>query len=124
MKALETLEFARRHSYLAGRIGIEVPISLTAADGTVRLIAKLDTGADFCIFQRASGEQLGLNVDSGQPQKISTATGLFVAFGHSIRLSCFDWTFETVVHFAATDEFRRNVVGRQGWLQNFRVGRP
>jgi len=39
-----------------------------------------------------------------------------------VTLSCFDWEFETMVYFAARDEFTRNVVGRSGWLQYFRLG--
>ena len=120
---LETLTFASKYNYSDAIAGIEVPISLTAGDGrSVRLLAKVDTGASFCIFKREYAEQLGLRVESGQHQVLATATGRFDAYGHTLNLRCFDWEFETTVYFAAPPDFPRNVVGRIGWLQHFRLG--
>lgn len=103
--------------------GIEVPVSLTAEGGrSVRLLAKVDTGASFCIFQRDYAEELGVNVESGEHQVVSTPTGRFDAYGHALTLACFGWEFETTVYFAAPPDYRRNVVGRSGWLQRFRLG--
>ena len=123
MKDLETLVFREKHSYLNASTGIEVPVSLTAGEGrTVRLLAKVDTGAAFCIFQREYADQLGLEVENGVRQTMGTANGSFETYGHTVTLTCFDWTFETVVYFAEAEEIHRNVVGRVGWLQRFRIG--
>ena len=121
---METLAFQTRHDYSAARVGIEVPISLAVGGARlVRLRANVDTGASLCIFQRQYAEQLGIDVESGQHQDVRTAAGgSFSVFGHMVTLSCFDWEFETMVYFAARDEFTRNVVGRSGWLQYFRLG--
>jgi hypothetical protein len=87
----------------------------------VRLLAKLDTGADQCIFARVYGEQLGLNIEGGQPTPFRTANSEFQAYGHDVTITCFDWEFDSLVYFAASTEIQRNVLGRQGWLQQFRV---
>jgi hypothetical protein len=94
---------------------------LSVGGKSVRLLAKLDTGADYCIFERVYGEQLGLNIESGRPTLFRTANGEFQAFGHKVTITCFDWQFDSVVLFPATIEIGRNVLGRQGWLQKFRV---
>ena len=100
-----------------------MPITLKVAEArAVRLLAKLDTGASFCVFQRAYAEQLGIDVESGQIEVVNTPTGSFDAYGHALKLSCFDWEFETTVYFAASPDYLRNVVGRAGWLQHFRLG--
>ena len=52
---------------------------------------------------------------------MSTAAGSFDAYGHNVTLSCFEWELETIVYFAAHEGFTRNVVGRSGWLQQFRL---
>lgn len=117
-----TLAFSAKYDYLASQSGIEVPIGLSIAKREVRLLAKVDTGAAFCIFQREYGEQLGIDVESGQYQKVRTQTGTFDTFGHTVNLSCLDWQFETMVYFAALKELSRNVVGRVGWLEHFRLG--
>lgn len=121
---LETLTFRSKFDYSNAREGIEVEIAL-AVDGarTVRLRAKVDTGASFCIFQREYAEQLGIEVERGQHQEVRTANGgSFSVYGHMVTLFCLDWQFQTMVYFAAMEEFKRNVVGRSGWLQYFRLG--
>jgi hypothetical protein len=87
----------------------------------VRLLAKLDTGAAHCIFERVYGEQLGVNIEAGQAKTFRTATGDFQAYGHEVTITCFEWEFPSVVFFPAALEIHRNVLGRQGWLQQFRV---
>lgn len=100
-----------------------MPISLrVGADRAVRLFAKVDTGASFCIFPREYAEQLGLYVEGGHHQVVATAAGQFDAYGHTVTLCCFDWEFEAMVYFAAPPDFPRSVVGRIGWLQHFRLG--
>jgi hypothetical protein len=87
----------------------------------VRLPAKVDTGATCCIFQRDYAEQLGIEVECGEYREFQTATGVFRAYGHTVKLACLDWEFESIVYFAENDAFSRNVVGRNGWLQHFRL---
>ncbi|MFZ0963364.1 MAG: aspartyl protease family protein [Terriglobia bacterium] len=117
-----TLTFRHSHHYGAlSASGIAIPVKLTVSGKSVRLLAKLDTGADYCIFERVYGEQLGLNIESGRPTLFRTANGEFQAFGHEVTITCFDWQFDSVVFFPATIEIGRNVLGRQGWLQKFRV---
>jgi hypothetical protein len=119
---MQTLTFLSRHDYSNSNSGIEVPIILSIGDHRrVRLAAKVDTGASFCIFQRDYGEQLGIDVETGLRQRVKTAAGSFDAFGHNLTLACLDWKHEAMVYFAQPSDFSRNVVGRSGWLQHFRV---
>jgi len=119
---VETLTFQCHYDYSVSTTGIEVPIGLRISGRSVRLLAKVDTGASFCIFNRGYAEQLGLEVESGIHQVVSTVTGEFDVYGHKLTLSCLDWEFPTTVYFAAMPEYRRNVVGRSGWLQQFKLG--
>ena len=115
------LSFRRTHNYsLSNREGIQVPVELEFNGRAVRLLAKVDTGASFCIFQRAYAEQLGIAVESGQRTVVSTANSSFDVYGHEVTVSCFEWQFSLTVYFPK-NEIRRNVLGRAGWLQNFRV---
>lgn len=119
---METLTFRSRYDYSRSDVGIEVPVSLRV-DGarSVRLLAKVDTGASFCIFQRDYADQLGIHVESGLHKVVATATGQFDAYGHTLILSCLDWEFEATVYFAGGLDYQRNVLGRSGWLQHFRL---
>ncbi len=119
---MKTIRFRLTHSYEQSQAGIEIPIRLIGNGRDVRILAKVDTGASFCIFQREFAEHLGIDVESGIRQRIGTAAGGFDTYGHSLTLSCFDWEIETTVYFAALPAFPRNVVGQSGWLQHFRIG--
>jgi len=84
--------------------------------------AKLDTGSTFCVFQRRYAELLGLDVEDGLPQRIRTATGSFIAYGHEITLTVGELEWHSVMYFAADVNFPVNVVGRVGFLDRLRVG--
>ena len=122
---MDQLAFRWRHSYKDSISGIEVPITLSTSEGrSVQLIAKVDTGAAFCIFRRNYADELGIVVEDGERKMVQTANGgAFAVYGHTLILSCLDeLQFESKVYFAETTELRRDVVGRSGWLQKIRLG--
>ena len=82
-----SLEFAVTHRYRSALVGIEVPVTLRHGSQSVDLIAKVDTGAAYCIFDRRYAEMLGLNVESGRLQIFQTVTGSFPA--HTLRIATF-----------------------------------
>jgi hypothetical protein len=120
--SLYTVGYGSRYQYASTPLGIEVPIELHYSEESVRLRAKIDTGASFCIFQRAYAEILGIEIEEGQPQNFKTANGQFETFGHLLEIVCFDSRVESVVYFAADQGFNRNVLGRAGWIANHRLG--
>jgi Aspartyl protease len=117
-----SLDFETLLAYDVGAPGIIVAVVLELRDQRVSFDAKIDTGADHCIFERKFGEQLGLDNEKGVPQRFGTATGTFLAYGHEVRLQIADITFDSMVFFAADESFTRNVLGRYGWLDRVALG--
>lgn len=117
-----TLAFAKTYEYDTAKSGITVPAKLSVGALAIDLKAKLDLGSTFCIFARSVGEQLGLDIESGVMERISTVTGSFVAYGHEVRLTVLEFDFDTSVYFAADPHFQRNFIGRQGFFDRSRVG--
>lgn len=117
-----TLSFTTLFQYDTGKTGISVPVKLQSGDETVICEARLDTGASCCIFERAQGRYLGLDIESGARQEFSTPTGSFIAYGHEITLSVLGLEVATTAYFAANENFTRNVLGRQGWLDRVCLG--
>ena len=74
-----SLAFDVSHHYAGSSDGIDIPITLSVGDQLVELVAKLDTGASYCIFERRFAEMLGLDVESGRLRRFRTVTGSFVA---------------------------------------------
>jgi hypothetical protein len=117
-----SLEFDTTHHYKGNQDGIAVPITFSIGRESVELVAKLDTGAAYCIFERKYGEMLGLDVESGRLQRFRTVTGSFGAYEHEVTIQTLGIEFLAVVFFAQDSMFSRNVLGRSGWLDRLRLG--
>lgn len=118
----ETITFQHVFQYSLQTPGIVLPVRLEFAGKSVDFKASVDCGASYCIFSRQWTEKLGLNVDQGIPDSVGTAMGSFPVYGHSLTLTVPGISIETTVYFAAHPEFNRNVLGRQGWIDRFKLG--
>ena len=116
-----SLAFDAAHHYADALDGIEVPITLCIGRQSVDLLAKLDTGAAHCIFERKYAEMLGVDVDSGRLQHFRTVAGSFAAYQHEITIQTLGIEFSAVVFFAQDSTFNRNFLGRSGWLDRLRI---
>jgi|NGEPerStandDraft_6_1074524.scaffolds.fasta_scaffold49493_1 predicted aspartyl protease len=116
-----SLAFDAAHHYADALDGIEVPITLCIGRQSVDLLAKLDTGAAHCIFERKYAEMLGVDVDSGRLQHFRTVAGSFAAYQHELTIQTLGIEFSAVVFFAQDSTFNRNFLGRSGWLDRLRV---
>ncbi|MGE0126893.1 MAG: hypothetical protein AB7U82_02220 [Blastocatellales bacterium] len=115
------LTFITRETYDSLQDGITIEAVLTLGEETFVCKAKIDPGAQVCLFRREIGEELGINIESGYPRKLDTQTGTLHAYGHTITLHTMGIEFDSVVYFAATYDLRRNLLGREGWLQKLRL---
>lgn len=116
-----TFTFLNKHSYNTTKTGITIPVELIYGSNVVQVDAKLDTGATFCIFERTYGEMLGLDVESGEAETVSTANGAFEVFGHRLTMTTLGFQFEAMVYFAAEESVRRSVLGRRGFIEQLRL---
>ena len=118
----ENLEFSHTYNYDTLKTGISLPIILQSGETQIEIHAKLDTGSTHCIFERKYDDLLDLDIESGDPTTIGTATGKFIAFEHRITLITFGLNWETTVCFIAEEGIKRNILGRQGWLDRLKLG--
>ena len=116
------LNFSDLIEYDTTKAGITLDIELKFGGAAQTVSAKLDTGSTDCIFARAVGESLGLPIENGKPASIGTATGTFRAYLHEVTLSVLDFDFEVYVYFAEDENFKRNVLGRTGFLDRVVLG--
>ena len=116
------LHFEKLLDYDPSDSGVSVDITLSLNDKTVALVAKVDTGASCCVFERRHAEELGLAVEQGMRQLFATATGHFLGYGHEVSLSVAGFEFNSFVFFAADEDIKRTVLGRFGWLDRVVLG--
>jgi hypothetical protein len=118
-----TLSFDLQYQYAQGHSDIQLPIELHYGNDFVRLLPKVDTGAANCIFQRDYARALNIDVETGQYRRFSTPSGGSIeTWGHQVRILCEGISFETVVYFSNDPHFGRNVLGREGWLDQIHLG--
>jgi len=114
------LQFSLAHTYDTRLTGIQVPVIIRSGSYATELYARVDTGASFCIFERQHGDKIGLDIEQGRPVEISTVAGAFLNYAHEVTLIVLGIETITTVYFAADENFSRNVLGRQGWLDRVR----
>ncbi len=117
-----TITFDIRQQYRSLDEGITIETALISGKHVSLFQAKLDPGAQVCLFQREIGEQLEIDIESGHPIRLGSLTGgSLTAFGHSVTLHTLGVEFDSVVYFAADYGLERNLLGREGWLQKVRL---
>jgi len=116
------LSFTQLVNYEAGQPSITVPVTLSVSRTRVDCDAKIDTGSSNCIFARNLGEQLGLDIETGLRLLVATVTGNSVAYLHEVNLSIAAFEFSGLIAFAEDKEFRRNVLGRCGFIEQTTLG--
>ena len=65
---------------------------------------------------------MGLDIESGLRLLVGTVTGNFVAYLHEVNLSLASFEFSGLVGFAEDQGFRRNVLGRRGFIEQMTLG--
>jgi hypothetical protein len=116
------LSFTELVNYDSSQPSITVPITLSVSQARVQCEAKVDTGSSNCIFARSLGEELGLDIETGLRLLVGTVTGKFVAYLHEVNLTLASFEFSGLVGFAEDSEFRRNVLGRRGFIEQITLG--
>ena len=116
------LSFTELVNYDAGDPSITIPVTLRVSQARVHCKAKVDTGSSNCIFARNLGEALGIDIETGLRPLVGTVTGNFVAYLHEVNLSLASFEFSGLVGFTQDPEFRRNVLGRRGFIEQINLG--
>ena len=119
---MHQLTFTRVHSYAKCDASITVPVLLRCGETFADLVASVDTGASYCLFEGAYATKLGLGLIAGVLARFRTANGSFEAYGHEVEINVLGIVSHSLVYFFADPTIRRNVLGRGGWLDRVRMG--
>jgi hypothetical protein len=116
------LQFTRVHRYSSRDGSITVPLVLRSGGNTVDLVASVDTGASYCLFESAYAAELGLELTDGTLARFRTANSNFDAYGHEVEVDVLGAVTRSLVYFFAEPSINKNVLGRSGWLDRIRLG--
>lgn len=116
------LGFNEAYCYASSEDVISIPILLRSGGFTVPVRACVDTGSSYCVFEADLAQALNFELTSGIHSKFRTANSSFDAYGHEVEIVAFGVTTHSVVYFFADPHIRKNVLGRNGWLDRVRLG--
>lgn len=119
---MHQLTFTQIHSYAGRDASITVPVVLRCSDTVADLVASVDTGASYCLFESAYAAKLGLDLITGVLTRFQTASGSFDAYGHEVDIDVLGIGGRSLVYFFADPTICKNVLGRRGWLDRVRIG--
>ena len=122
MKSVHSLTFDELYDYDTLKLGITLPVLLISGEFGTAVDAKLDTGASHSIFARVHGENLGFDIESGEPLNVATVRETFRVFGHELTVRFLGIEFYTKIYFAEDEFMRKSVLGRQGFLDRVKLG--
>ncbi|MCI0666378.1 MAG: hypothetical protein L0220_35465 [Acidobacteria bacterium] len=117
------LEFSQKFVYRENKRVIFIPLTLISGTETTNCGAKLDTGADFCFFAREHAEEIGLQVEKGTVIRVETnrPEQPMIFYGHEVKIQALGYEIETTVYFWEYHHLPRNLLGRAGWINMFRL---
>lgn len=115
------LSFTEQLEYDDNPAGITIFVSLGYGEKNLRIEAKVDPGAEVCLFTYDVARRFGIQIETGIPITLHTLTGPLEAFGHEVTLQTCDMVFQSVVYFAKYPNLPRNILGRQGWLRKLKL---
>lgn len=119
---MKQVSFDQEHQYADDDDGIPLEVTLSYAGYEIDVWAKVDPGAAVCLFSNEVGQKLGIPIEQGIPKRLGGLSGSLDAFGHEVTLQTGDIAFQSLVYFAKYPGLQRNLLGRQGWLRNLRMG--
>jgi hypothetical protein len=80
------LEFSQFYRYEPSARGIRMPVVLKSGGEVADLVAYLDSGANNCLFERKHGEDLKLEIETGDRRVFRSVTGGVETFGHIVEI--------------------------------------
>lgn len=114
--------FEQEYRFDSAKGGIMIPAFLAANGKRLACPAKVDPGAEYCLFARNYADRLGLDLECGYRLSLGTLTTPFIAYGHNVSLETLNVALEVMVFFPESYEINRNLLGRNGWLQHVKLG--
>ncbi len=101
-----------------------IPIHIQVGNQKLQYQALVDSGADFCIFEASVGEELGLNVKSGDAMYFGGVQGYggAQAFLHRVKLIVGGHEYPTTVGFSYdVGKKGSGILGQRGFFDFFAV---
>jgi hypothetical protein len=97
-------------------------VALQNGTKNLQTIALIDSGSTYSLFDYQAGVELGIDVRSGRPQRLSSLGGVVLGYAHRIEIEIVEgWRFTTEVLFS-DQPVSRNLLGHHGFLEHVAVG--
>jgi len=115
------LTFTEEFVYDDDPSGVTLPVILSYGAADILVSAKVDTGAQVCLFSHEDGLKLGIPIEQGLFARLDRLGGAIESYGHDVTIQADELAYYSLGFFAKYPGLSRNILGRQGWLRNLRM---
>jgi predicted aspartyl protease len=110
-----------QYRYLGTDFFPVLDVTLVGPSGEDDLIAIIDTGAKYCLFNGLRAAAIGLDLGSGRLEKLTGLTGQLLARIHQVDLEILGTRFSCEVAFSE-QPIPRELLGRHTLFTQMRIG--
>ena len=96
-------------------------IEIFFSNKSVRLLALIDTGADYTIFPRTIAQKLNIPMENGKIKILEGAGGTILARVHPVKINIAGIKIKTVACFSEKNDVPEQILGRLDILNHFKL---
>jgi len=98
-----------------------IPVTIVFGVNEVVTDALVDSGANISIFRQEISECLGLEIESGEETLLQGLGGRVIGYIHEVKIKIEQVSFPCKVVFSREFTVGINILGRQGFFQEFKI---
>jgi len=115
------VKYAHDYVPIVGKFFPIIPLFVARADRVVPIYALIDSGAIVSLFNSGIGRALGIEIEKGEPFRPTGIGGQILTYMHEVVLKIGDVELKTKVAFTDQLALNINLLGREGFFDNFSV---
>ena len=96
-------------------------IEIFFSNKSVRLLALIDTGADYTIFPRTIAQKLNIPLENGKIKILEGAGGTILARVHPVKINIGGIKIKTLACFSEKNDVPEQILGRLDILNHFKL---
>ncbi|HLC80675.1 retropepsin-like domain-containing protein [Candidatus Woesearchaeota archaeon] len=105
-----------------GKFYPAIPVILKVNEREIKIHAIIDSGSEISLFDKNLAERLGINYQLTRDIKnMNGVSGRLLVYIHQLTITVGDKTFSCRIGFFDERTTSHNLLGRQGFFENFKI---
>ena len=107
---------------IKGKFYPAIPVVLKANKKQIKLLAVIDSGSEVSLFDKDSAKELGIDYRlTKEIRNMNGVSGRLLVYVHRLEVCIGNRTFPCKIGFSDERTTSHNLLGRQGFFENFKI---